>query len=54
MECIAGCKTYNGNETLHHKDCPFYPESLSKLYDKSLERIKELEREIVMLKTQVP
>lgn len=49
--CIAGCKIYGGYERKHHKDCPFYPESLSKLYDdiqakneqmqKALERISQ-------------
>jgi len=32
-ECVAGCKRYYGGEVRHHKDCPFYPESLSKIYD---------------------
>lgn len=33
-KCIAGCKTYYGGEKKHHKDCPFYPDSLSEYYDK--------------------
>lgn len=33
MECVAGCKVFEGNETHHHKDCPHYPESLSKRFD---------------------
>ncbi len=32
-KCIAGCKVYTGEEIKHHKDCPYYPESLSKMYD---------------------
>jgi hypothetical protein len=31
--CVAGCMAYTGNEVYHHKDCPFYPQSLSKMYD---------------------
>ena len=33
MKCVAGCKAYTGGEIKHHPDCPFYPESLSKMYD---------------------
>lgn len=33
-KCIAGCKTFYGGEKKHHKDCPFYPDSLSEYYDK--------------------
>ena len=32
-KCQAGCKIYSGNEVKHHKDCIYYPESLSKMYD---------------------
>ncbi len=32
-KCVAGCKVYDGNETYHHKDCPFYPESFSERFD---------------------
>ena len=32
MKCIAGCKIFTGGEIIHHEDCPFYPESLTKLY----------------------
>jgi len=33
MKCVAGCISYEGGEIKHHKDCPFYPESLSKRFD---------------------
>jgi len=33
MKCVTGCKAYTGGEIKHHPDCPFYPESLSKMYD---------------------
>jgi len=32
-ECVAGCMSYYGGEVKHHKDCPYYPESISKMYD---------------------
>jgi predicted nucleic acid-binding Zn-ribbon protein len=32
-KCVAGCKVYTGGEIRHHKHCPYYPESLSKMYD---------------------
>jgi hypothetical protein len=32
-KCVPGCMHFTGGEVRHHKDCPFYPESLSKKYD---------------------
>jgi hypothetical protein len=32
-KCQAGCNAYTGNEIHHHKDCIFYPNSLSKELD---------------------
>lgn len=29
-KCETGCKTFTGGEVLHHKDCVFYPDSLSR------------------------
>ena len=53
-KCETGCKVYTGGEVKHHKDCIFYPESFSKMYDDlkvenkelkdKLESIKEIER----------
>lgn len=40
-KCVAGCMAFTGGELRHHKDCPFYPESFSKMYD---DLKKELER----------
>lgn len=49
-KCVAGCKMFTGGEIYHHKDCPFYEESFSKMYDMQevtidalKERVKELE-----------
>ena len=45
-KCIAGCNNYTGGEIKHHADCPFYPESLSKMFDDTLNTLaKVLERE---------
>jgi len=33
QNCVMGCKNFTGGEVKHHKDCPFYPDSLSKYYD---------------------
>jgi len=32
LKCVAGCKTFTGGEKLHHFDCPYYPESISKRF----------------------
>ncbi len=32
-KCVTGCKSFAGGEKLHHKDCSFYPDSLSELHD---------------------
>lgn len=42
-KCCAGCKSFTGGEMKHHKDCPYYPDSISKTFDLQSERIKELE-----------
>jgi hypothetical protein len=39
-ECVAGCKVYDGGEKRHHKDCHYYPESWSKMYDDLKEQQK--------------
>jgi len=41
-KCETGCKTFTGNETKHHVDCVFYPQSLSKIYDESHSEISKL------------
>ena len=38
-KCEAGCISYYGGEKKHHKDCPYYPESLTKL---NADRIRAL------------
>lgn len=50
MKCVADCKAYTGGERKHHNDCPYYPESFTKLYDDLKEEVKELKKEIRDLK----
>lgn len=33
MLCEAGCKRFTGGEVHHHKDCVYYPDSMSRRYD---------------------
>ena len=44
--CVAGCQAFHGGERKHHKDCPFYAESLTKVFEDKIEaqqkRIDEL------------
>ena len=42
-KCVPGCQTFYGGEKRHHKDCPYYPESLSKKFDEQAERLKRAE-----------
>ena len=42
LKCVAGCKHFTGGEVKHHKDCPYYPESLSKMYDDLKEDVDKL------------
>ena len=42
LKCVEGCKHFTGGEIKHHKDCPYYPESFSKMYDDLKERVKKL------------
>lgn len=31
--CQAGCKHFTGGEVRHHKDCQYYKDSFSEMYD---------------------
>ena len=48
LKCVAGCKHFTGGEIKHHKDCPYYPESFSKMYDDLEEKVKKLNKPAVM------
>lgn len=41
-ECIAGCQSFDGGEKKHHKDCPYYNESLTKFNADEIERLRKL------------
>lgn len=41
--CEAGCQVFYGGEIRHHKDCVYYPDSLSQLIDEQKSKIRELE-----------
>ena len=43
--CEAGCKVFTGGEIKHHKDCQYYPESLSKMYDDLESKYRDLMRD---------
>lgn len=47
-KCVAGCKIFTGGEIRHDKNCPFYPESLTRLCDDMKEKILRLGRLIAM------
>ena len=42
-KCIAGCKVFTGNERYHHKDCPYYPGSMSELFDEMKAQLQKVE-----------
>ena len=40
-KCEAGCKIYTGGEIKHHKDCFYYPDSMSKTFDDMKAELKK-------------
>ena len=46
--CETGCITYTGGEKRHDKNCQYYPESLTKMYDDLLNEVKNLRIHNVM------
>jgi len=42
-KCVNSCKEFEGGEIKHHKDCDFYPDSLSRYYDELLLNISRVE-----------
>ena len=42
--CESGCIRLDGHETRHHKDCVYYPESLTRMLDEAEKRVKHFER----------
>lgn len=46
MKCVAGCTHFTGGEIRHHKDCPYYKESLSEMMDNLKRELAEARAEI--------
>lgn len=40
-KCVPSCMAYEGGEVRHHKMCPSYPDSFSKMYDDLKEIISQ-------------
>jgi len=41
-KCETGCRLFDGGERRHEKNCAFYPESFTEMYDKSQAENKRL------------
>ncbi len=45
MKCVPGCMRFDGRETKHHRDCPYYPESLTKAWhDTEADYLRKIDR----------
>ena len=44
-KCEAGCKHFHGGEIRHNKDCIFYPESRTQMYDDLKLEVEQLKKE---------
>lgn len=38
--CETGCMCYTGGEVRHHKDCFYYPESMTKMFDETTKKME--------------
>ncbi len=50
--CVSGCKAFTGGEIKHHKDCPFYKDSLSERLDFLEEYANQFKAETPSLPSQ--
>lgn len=41
-KCQLGCKLFTGGERRHHKDCVYYPDSQSRLFDEMEEKLRHI------------
>lgn len=41
-KCCAGCEMFAGGEIRHHRDCTFYPDSFSEMFDNAENKIERL------------
>ena len=46
-KCCAGCKMYDHHEAVHLKECPNYPETLTKINDDKIRLRDEAIRDLV-------
>lgn len=51
-KCVAGCMHFTGGELRHHKDCPYYSESLSEEMDRLRESLQKAQEENKILKQE--
>ena len=40
MRCETGCQHHTGGEVRHHKDCVYYPESITKIFDETTKKLE--------------
>lgn len=52
-KCVAGCQHFDLGERRHHKDCIYYPESLSKLLDQLSAKLAAAEARVKELELQL-
>jgi len=53
IKCETGCKAFTGGEIKHHKDCYFYPESFTKMYDDLKQKDKDRDRDITRIIVEI-
>ena len=53
VKCVAGCKAFAGGEIKHHKNCYFYPESFSKMYNDLENKHNDLINDISTIAVQI-
>lgn len=51
-QCEAGCKVFRGGERRHRKDCVFYEESFTQMYDRLESTLEALQAENAELKAE--
>ena len=49
-KCCTGCNIFFGGEIRHIKECVFYPESLTEIYDRKDEENAKLKEELTKLR----
>jgi len=52
-KCCTGCNIFFGGEIRHIKECVFYPESLTEIYDKKDALVKSLQSKIEIYESEI-